>query len=172
MQNESQTTRRKKILLFSSTTALALAASQASDFLINQSLPENRSWIVNNWLHLTHIRNHGGVFGIFQGHSVLFSIFSSILLAFLVMYLLKSSHVKTYEFACFGFILGGGISNIMDRLFYGSVIDYFDIRGIPHWHYIFNLADVMIHIGLWSMVLLGFVHSRSQKKKHEPSTEP
>ena len=167
MQIETKS-RKKDIILFSSTTIMALLASQLFNFFIFKSLPELQSWKVTNWFYLSHIRNHGGVFGILQGQSFLFSILSSVLLAFLVIYILKSTQVRTFEFACFGFILGGGLSNILDRLFYGSVIDYFDVRGIPHWHYIFNLADVMIHIGLWSMVLIGLFFARSHREARSP----
>jgi len=155
---------RLNMVFFFSTTLLALLVSQALNAYIFVSLPEHQTWKIFEWLNMTHIRNHGGVFGIFQGQSVLFSLLSGTLLLALMVYLMKSSHIRRFEYIGFGFILGGGISNILDRIFYGSVIDYFDIRGIPHWHYIFNLADVMIHVGLWSMVVIGLFVSYREKK--------
>jgi len=160
---------KRAIVLFSSTTLLALVSSQLVNRLIYLNLEEHQSWLVTPWLHFTHIRNHGGVFGIFQGQSTLFSLLSAVLLISLVAYLFTSKHVQQFEFTCFGFILGGGMSNILDRFIYGSVIDYFDIRGIPHWHYIFNLADVMIHIGLWTMVLISLGHSFRKKESGSES---
>ncbi|MEC7765651.1 MAG: signal peptidase II, partial [Pseudomonadota bacterium] len=62
-----------------------------------------------------------------------------------------------YEYICFGFIVGGGGSNILDRLVYGSVIDFINIQQIPYWNYIFNTADLMVHVGIWPMLILSFL---------------
>ena len=42
------------------------------------------------------------------------------------------------------FILSGAVSNIFDRLQYGCVIDFIDLRIWP----VFNLADIYITIGM------------------------
>lgn len=57
---------------------------------------------------------------------------------------------KTPQIAL-GLIFGGGVSNLLDRLFYGSVIDFIDILKIS----CFNLADVSILAG--SIILLVYV---------------
>lgn len=41
-------------------------------------------------------------------------------------------------------LLAGVVSNIIDRLRYGGVLDYIDVKILP----VFNLADVFIMIGL------------------------
>lgn len=41
-------------------------------------------------------------------------------------------------------ILFGAISNLIDRFFYGAVVDYLDLKYFT----IFNLADVMISVGV------------------------
>jgi signal peptidase II len=50
---------------------------------------------------------------------------------------------------------------VLDRLIYGSVIDFIDVQGIPYWHYVFNTADVMIHLGIWPMLAIGLWQARS-----------
>ncbi|HOJ93308.1 MAG TPA: signal peptidase II [Dictyoglomaceae bacterium] len=42
-----------------------------------------------------------------------------------------------------GFILGGLLGNLYDRVFYGYVIDFIYIKNF----YVFNLADVFITVG-------------------------
>ncbi len=140
--------------VFAAITAATLALSQLSSHLVNTHIPLGESVVVNSYLHLTHIRNLGGVFGIFQGQGWVFAIISSLLILALTVYLMKSRHVRPYEFICFGFIAGGGASNVMDRLVYGSVIDFINVQQIPNWHYIFNTADVMVHLGLWPMLFI------------------
>jgi signal peptidase II len=46
------------------------------------------------------------------------------------------------------FVVGGAISNIIDRVHYGVVIDFIDLHlGIWHWA-TFNIADVFIMVGV------------------------
>lgn len=98
----------------------------------------------------------GGVFGMLQGHGWIFGLFSVALITGLILYLYWGKQVQPYEYYCFGFIAGGGLSNITDRLIYGSVVDFINIQGIPYWQYIFNTADVMVHVGLWPMLYFSF----------------
>jgi signal peptidase II len=50
------------------------------------------------------------------------------------------------------FILGGALSNLIDRYRYGCVIDFIDIKIWP----IFNLADIFITIGAIIVILRNF----------------
>ncbi|MDT8427604.1 MAG: signal peptidase II [Pseudomonadales bacterium] len=143
---------RKNFTLFILIALSVLSVAQIGSFWVNRTIPLGTSIELNGLIHLTHIRNMGGVFGMFQGQGWLFALLSLGLIAGLVIYLLASKQVQRYEFICFGFIAGGGSSNIIDRLVYGSVVDFINIQQIPFWHYIFNTADVMVHIGLWPML--------------------
>lgn len=58
----------------------------------------------------------------------------------------------------FGFIIAGGMSNILDRFVYGGVVDY------VYWHFyfefaVFNFADVMIDVGV-GLVILAMLYDR------------
>ncbi len=44
---------------------------------------------------------------------------------------------------CLGLILGGAVGNLIDRLRFGSVVDFLDFRVWP----VFNLADSCITVG-------------------------
>jgi signal peptidase II len=68
------------------------------------------------------------------------------------LFLLRTA-TRTYQFVCLGLIVGAAASNICDRLLYGAVIDFIDVQGVPHWNYVFNIADVMIHLGAWPLAL-------------------
>lgn len=152
-------TRSRHLAWFSVIALICLALSQLGSYLVEHTIPQGSSVVVLPFLHFTHIRNLGGVFGMAQGQGWLFALFSVALLSALLFYLLKSQQVRRYEFICFGFVAGGGASNIIDRLVYGSVIDFIDVQGIPYWHYVFNTADTFIHLGLWPMLFIGlFLH--------------
>lgn len=135
----------------------AISLSQLSGYLVNMNIPVGSSVEINGLLHLTHVRNYGGVFGIFQGMGWLFALVSIGLLLGVSVYLWHGRSLPRYEFVCFGLIVGGGSSNILDRLVYGSVIDFIDVQHIPYWTYVFNTADVMVHLGIWPLILFSLV---------------
>ncbi len=59
----------------------------------------------------------------------------------------------------FGFIIAGGMSNILDRFIYGGVVDYI------YWHFyfefaVFNFADIMIDVGVGLVILTMLYDSR------------
>ncbi|MDB2553426.1 signal peptidase II [Gammaproteobacteria bacterium] len=146
--------------LFILTAGLCLLVAQLVGYWVNASIPEGSSVQINALLNFTHVRNHGGVFGMAQGQGWLFGAFSVLLLAGVCAYLWFGAVLARVEYLCFGLIVGGGASNILDRWVYGSVIDFIDVQGIPYWHYVFNTADVMIHLGIWPMLALTLFASR------------
>ncbi|MBC54847.1 MAG: signal peptidase II [Gammaproteobacteria bacterium] len=152
--------RARYLAVFVAISATCLALSQLGSYLINTQIPLGTSVEISTFVHFTHIRNMGGVFGLAQGRGWLFAVFSVVLITALVIYLLRGTQVRVYEFLCFGFVAGGGLSNVLDRLVYGSVIDFIDVRGIPFWHYIFNTADTFVHVGLWPMLFIGLFWHR------------
>jgi signal peptidase II len=146
--------------LFILTAGLCLLVAQLVGYWVNASIPEGSSLQINALLNFTHVRNHGGVFGMAQGQGWLFGALSVLLLAGVCAYLWFGAVLARVEYLCFGLIVGGGASNILDRWVYGSVIDFIDVQGIPYWHYVFNTADVMIHLGIWPMLALTLFASR------------
>ena len=64
-------------------------------------------------------------------------------------------------------ILAGGIGNLIDRVFRGSVVDYIDITKLFNWP-VFNLADIYIVIGVILVFVLILVKTiKDQEKTNE-----
>ena len=95
-----------------------LACSQLIGYWVNNNIALNTTWEINGLIHFTHIRNYGGIFGLAQGMGWLFGLISVSVLGAVTAYLWLGKEVSRYEFICFGFIVGGGASNILDRLIY------------------------------------------------------
>ncbi|MFT4815755.1 MAG: signal peptidase II [Pseudohongiellaceae bacterium] len=165
MQLENKQT---NMLWFVSIVLTVLALSQIIGYWVNSAIPQNTSVEWSSLIHFTHIRNHGGVFGMLQGMGGVFAAISIALLIGVSAYLWISPSIKRYEYICFGFIVGGGASNILDRFVYGSVIDFINIQHIPYWNYIFNTADVMVHIGIWPLLFFSFFASTDQSGSSIP----
>ncbi|MCY4265669.1 MAG: signal peptidase II [Gammaproteobacteria bacterium] len=151
------------MIAFFVTAVSALLLSQGIGIWVNDSIVLGTTVEINSFIHFTHIRNYGGVFGLAQGSGWLFGMFSILILFGISAYLLLANNLSRYEYICFGFVVGGGTSNIIDRLIHGGVIDFIDIQQIPHWNYVFNTADVMIHLGIWPLLIFGFLLSRNSK---------
>lgn len=158
------------MLLFSAIVMAVLLLSQALGYWVNTTIPQNSTVEITSIVHFTHVRNFGGVFGLAQGMGWLFGIVSIGLLIAVATYLWISKSVQRYEYVCFGFIVGGGASNILDRLVYGSVIDFIDIQHIPYWNYVFNTADIMVHVGIWPMLFISLTQDwRRDSSQPSPS---
>ncbi len=90
----------------------------------------------------------------------LFTIFSGGLLIALFLYILYNRSLDRTHIFALSLILGGGFSNLFDRLINdGKVIDFMNmgIGGLRTG--IFNWADVVIMIGMGMIILFNFLNS-------------
>lgn len=92
-------------------------------------------------LNLYYTLNNGAAFSKLSGHpGFLVAITSLVILALLYMVIAKKVN-RTVYLLSISLILGGGIGNLVDRLFNnGNVIDFIDVRIINF--PIFNFADI------------------------------
>lgn len=87
-----------------------------------------------------------------------------VMLVGLLGYTSFSKHLTHWQIIAFSFIIGGGISNIYDRVLYGRVVDFMNM-GIGELRTgIFNFADVSIMIGLF--ILLPFIFRKDPAPAH------
>ena len=104
------------------------------------------------FLDLTHIHNFGISFGLFSG---LISPWLLIILGLLVVgfifYLMKSASDMFEEWSLL-IIISGALSNIIDRIFNGYVIDFIYFHYKDFFWPAFNFADIYITIGLIMIV--------------------
>lgn len=117
--------------------------------------------IVEEFFHLTYVRNKGVAFGLFQNKVQIISVFTILavigIAIYSLKYLKKSDKIEKIAYA---FIFSGAIGNMLDRLFRGYVVDMVDFRGI--WIYIFNLADVWINVGLFLIIIDYFIRRNKE----------
>ena len=126
--------------------------------------------ILPSFFRLRYITNPGMSFGLFgEGDKRwIFMVISPIALIAIAVYLFKFSKDRLPMKIGLSFILGGGLSNMIDRTFYGDsifhgeVIDMFDFYGI--WQAIFNVADSFVCIGAALVVLTLIVDIILEKK--------
>ena len=115
--------------------------------------------LIDGVFHLTYVENRGAVAGILQGKQIFLIVVTAvILLALAAALLLKKVPGKILPW-CFGLIIGGGIGNLIDRILYGYVRDFFYIVLI---HFpIFNVADICVTGSAAAAVILLFTVYRN-----------
>lgn len=101
-------------------------------------------------LKLTGLRNCGSAFGLLRLTANQLSVLSAALLAWSLT-LWRESRI-----GC-ALVLGGGLSNLWERVMHGSVYDYIQFPKAPEKlrRYVFNLADLAIFFGVIAVVLGG-----------------
>ena len=52
----------------------------------------------------------------------------------------------------FGLVIGGALGNLLDRLIYGRVADFFHFYGFGYDWYVFNVADIAIFFGAIAII--------------------
>jgi len=108
-----------------------------SRFEFNESI----GW---SFLNITLVRNTGTVFGLFKGNNLFFIIVGFITVLIITIALFKSRGKILSFKLCLVLVLSGAISNLIDRLRFGYVIDYIDLTIWP----VFNLADSAITVAV------------------------
>ena len=108
--------------------------------------------VLGDFLNFTYVENHGGIFGLFQGSIIAFTIISTLLIIYL-LYTETKNFLNTNIINKIGviFIASGATGNMIDRYLRGFVIDMIDFRSI--WSFVFNVADAYIHIGIYILAI-------------------
>ena len=122
----------------------------------------------SKYLNITLIWNEGIAFGLLsldqENLYNLLTILIILIIFFILVMVLKSSGLKKLALVM---ILGGALGNVFDRILYKSVPDFIDFHvGEFHW-FIFNIADVFITIGVFSMILFEFIGNNKKIEENE-----
>lgn len=151
-------------------TAIVVAADQLSKWLVVRNIPLYGRVEFLPFLDLTHIRNTGAAFGIFQdmpeGLRIPLFVLVLIIAVIVIFYFLsKTQSGDRLLVVSLSLILGGAIGNSIDRFKLRYVTDFIDFHwfGNPSLHWPpFNLADSAITIGVILIMLDTFILKRGR----------
>ncbi|SHH01200.1 signal peptidase II [Thermosyntropha lipolytica DSM 11003] len=130
---------------------ILLVADQLSKYAVITNLELGEKYpVIDEWFTLTYIHNKGAAFGIMEGGYWFFVVAALLAVAGMIYYVARYKPHPFLEWVL-GIIAGGALGNLIDRIFYQSVIDFISIGWWP----VFNLADVGITVG--SVVLIFFI---------------
>ncbi len=119
--------------------------------------------IIPHLLGLQYLENTGMAFSMLSGKTVFLAVVTSLALAVMAYFLFIKRIGQPFERFCFILIFAGGVGNLIDRIFQGYVIDYFEFLFMDF--AIFNVADVYVCIGVGLYALYVFYTEYFKKEK-------
>ena len=131
--------------------------------------PDERIVVITSHLILTNVENSGAFLSL--GSELpswvkipVLIVMPVFVLAWLLIFLLKTSKFNLNQSLSMAFITGGGIGNLYDRILHSSVTDFLYMNFHLFDTGIFNMADVSIMIGTgWLIVDQAILYARSQQ---------
>ncbi len=167
MSIETSTSSRSYRWVLAVVALVILAADQWSKAKIIQWLALGESWRpfagtpLLELFALTHTKNSGAAFGIFQTGGWFFVIVAIVVSLGILWYYPRLPREKWWLFLSLGLQLGGALGNLTDRLRIGHVTDFVHIGSFA----IFNVADSAIVVGVLLLAL--HMYREEDAAKHE-----
>ena len=124
--------------------------------LINQNIT-----IIPNFLSFNYIQNTGAAFNIGSNNIIMIIIINVIIIGLIIKFI-KDNDLDIGVLLSIFIVLAGGISNLIDRIFRGFVIDFIDVNifNFPN----FNVADICIVLGIVFLIFI-IIKSTINKEK-------
>ncbi|MBE6608679.1 MAG: signal peptidase II [Ruminococcaceae bacterium] len=145
------------LYIYIAVIVLSIVLDQITKYAVVANMAEGQSIpIIENILHFTYVTNDGAAMGMMDDYRWVFMSVSTIALVGIGIWLVvRYKHISKLTGIAFAMIAGGGIGNMIDRIFNGEtfgngvVVDFIDFCAFPEiWMWIFNVADVFVCVGV------------------------
>jgi signal peptidase II len=122
----------------------AVLADQLTKHIVTSTLALDESEHVVGPLSIHHVQNSGIAFGLFASATAVVTVVTGVAVLWMVVYFARSGSRHPVLPAALGLLIGGSLSNLVDRIRLHHVTDFIDLRWWPA----FNLADSFIVVGV------------------------
>jgi len=159
----------KRVFLIALLLFSCVGCDQVTKSIARQTLANSEPiTFLNNIFRLQYVENSGAFLSLGAGSSEqmrfwIFTIFTGIFLAGMLVYLLVSSTVSKAGIISLSLVVGGGVGNLIDRIFYeGRVVDFMNL-GIGSLRTgVFNVADILLSCGVVWFFAISFKDSKNK----------
>lgn len=137
---------KKKIIPIAIGMIIILFDQLTKLILLNKNIT-----VIPGFIDFTYTENTGAAFGIGSNNIIMVILVNIIILGFVIKFLKNNSERIDFLITIpLIAILAGGISNLIDRLCRGFVIDFIDVNifNFPN----FNIADISIVLGIFTLI--------------------
>ena len=129
---------------------LVIVVDQVVKALIRGAMePYESVDFIGSLLSLTYVQNTGAAFSLFRGMKWLLVVLPILALGFGLWYMVKHDKEHWTLYLALSLAIGGGVSNLIDRVALGFVTDMFDLHFWP----VFNVADIAICVGCGVLII-------------------
>jgi signal peptidase II len=139
----------------------AVAADQLTKHLVASQLQLDDGVHVVGPLWIRHVQNSGIAFGLFAQATAVVIVLTGVAIAWMLFYFARSGARHPVLPVALGLVIGGSMSNLVDRVRLGYVTDFIDLRWWPS----FNLADSFIVIGVLVLLVALMLAEREPRQK-------
>jgi signal peptidase II len=154
--------RAQWIALLAVATA-AIFADQLTKQLIARTLEVGSTVSLIGPLTIHHVENSGIAFGFFSSRTTIVIAVTAIAVGWMLWFFARSGRRHPILPVALGLVLGGSISNLVDRVRLGRVTDFLDLSAWPA----FNLADTFIVVGV-AVLFVALVLADRPHRVHGP----
>ena len=132
------------------------------------NLAENEGVVditVNSFLNIILVWNSGIGFGLLQfDENLIYNLITLLIIIvnFIIIYLIFNS-TRLHQIL-FSMILGGSLGNLYDRISYSAVPDFIDLNYSGYHWFVFNVADIFISIGIFTLIFLELFIKKNNEK--------
>jgi signal peptidase II len=130
----------------------AVFADQLTKHVVASALDIDHGVAMVGPLSIHHVRNSGIAFGLFASRTSAVIVLTMLAVGAMVIFFARSAQRHPLLPVALGLVLGGSLSNLVDRVRLGYVTDFIDFRWWPA----FNLADTFIVVGV-GLLFFSFV---------------
>ena len=165
----SKPQRRARQALFAGSFAalLTVVLDQMLKIYIRDAIPLGGR--IEAWpgvFHLSHVQNFGAAWGALSGQKALLVFITIAVLAGAIWNAKRVAQRGFLPALALGFIVGGALGNLYDRLVFGHVTDMIDfdtnLRVLANFP-VFNLADAALTLGVILMMIQVFFFERDDR---------
>ena len=139
----------------------AVAADQLTKQFVARTLALGEEVEIAGPFSIHHVHNSGIAFGLFSSATSIVIALTTLAVVWMLVFFARSGARHPVLPVALGFVLGGSVSNLIDRVRLGHVTDFLDFRFWPA----FNLADLFIVVGV--ATLFGAL-AGTDRAKHRP----
>lgn len=114
--------------------------------------------VLNGFINIKYAKNTGGMYSLFENNNFVFIIVSVFILVslYFIVFKMKKDNICKVENVLWQFVFAGGVSNLIDRIFRGYVVDFIAMKPFG----IFNISDALIVVSVCVLLLLCIVKSK------------
>jgi signal peptidase II len=159
--------RRRTYVVMLGTAAAVALLDHLTKWLVASHLYVGQQIWPGSFVSIDHVENSGAAFSVLPQLHWLYLAVAVIVSLYIVLAGYRYG-TTWYRQVLIGMILGGALSNGVDRLVQGSVVDFIDFHFWP----VFNIADSCIVIAIVMLLVLSFIpssHSPSSSTSSAPS---